>query len=493
MQRYSTLLVTSLFLVTSASAQSRGIGTLYEANLPGDAVLPLGALNVGATIAATDSDPDPFEPLQITGAARLPNGHYILSSSGVVSTDPAVPNPSSRHTFYEIDANGTVLATIFQPDGPPQLDGRGLQDLGWDQDTGPDSRIWSGTDGKAVYPFDWNTGTFDPLIGFDEHTIKILEGWQGNSIYCCTVAIIGGEKVLVTANTRNPDLVNNPQPFLGDPTNWHLIETPAATASPFTDFAKFRDSTPDPTDGDILAVGFQDAGKFGLAFDPVHETLWYAVDEEFANPNPNQSTLRFIEMDIDGNRTGKVYQAPRSIGEFGDPAGDFLPFARGCEMYVDGDGSLVMLFVAGILNGSSHEIMVEVNGSFDFGSSCGGGDIGYVSEPFVGNLNDFQITLENAPPNPLSSAFLFRNPPVAEPGLMIPGINNCPLLLNLGNLRSMGSFTLVNGAASFHQVLPDNQGLVGIQVGFQWLLPSGPAGLPLDLSAAGVVRLGENQ
>jgi len=483
-------------LTTAVLSQGRGIGVLYEANLPGDTVLPRGALNIGDTITATDGDPDPFEPLSNTAAARVPNGHYIVSSSAVVSTDPAVPNPSSRHVFYEIDANGTVLATYEQP-AFANLDGRGLQDLGWDQDSSPDSLIWSGTDGRAIVAFDWHTGTFGELISFTTNGIKVLSGFQGNSVFCCTVADIGGTKVLVTADTANPDAVNFNPPFPGDPTNWHVIQTPAVGVQPggeFTEFAKFRDPTPDPTDGDaVLGNAFQDAGKFGLAFDPVHETLWYAVDEEFADPNPIGSNLRFIEMDLDGNRTGKVFAAPRSIAEFGDPLGTLYPLARGCEMYVDDDGSLVMLYVGAIIGGSSHEIMVEVNGSFDFGAGCGGGDIGYETEPFVGNLDDFNITLANAPANPLNTAFLFRNSPVAEPGLTVPGINNCGLLLSLSNIRSMGVFTLNNGAASFHQRLPDDQGLVGIEVGFQWLLPTSAGFLPFDLPAAGVVRLSENQ
>lgn len=162
--------------------------------------------------------------------------------------------------------------------------------------------------------------------------------------------------------------------------------------------------------------------------------------------------------------------------------------ARGVQFYVDGAGDLVVAYIAAFAD----EVLVEMHAGFDFGASCGG-DIGWQNEPFVGNVDNFTITLENAPSNPLGRAFLFRAPPVAAPGLSLPGITNCGVLLSLGSLQSMGgTLVLTNGSASFHQVLPDNQSIVGVEIGYQWLLPSGPAILPLDASAAGVVRIGEN-
>ena len=194
-------------------------------------------------------------------------------------------------------------------------------------------------------------------------------------------------------------------------------------------------------------------------------------------------------MNLDGNLTGQIIQGIREIGGI----------ARGCEMYIDDQGNPVMAYVAsmGTLATSpigitfDQDIMVEMYMGFQFGASCGG-NIAFETEPYIGNL-DWTVTLQNAPANPLSVAFLFRGRSTIPPGLTLPGLINCGLLLDLGSLISQGgNIPLVNGEASFVRQLPDDTGLIGAEASFQWLLPTSVSVLPLNLSDAGALRVGTN-
>ncbi|MHC5066514.1 MAG: hypothetical protein ACYTG5_21370, partial [Planctomycetota bacterium] len=258
--------------------------------------------------------------------------------------------------------------------------------------------------------------------------------------------------------------------------------------SSLTAFGKYRDTTMDPTDGDSLLPIFQDDGKYGLAYDPIHDTYWYCVDERYTHGNPNENSLRFIEMDAEGNRTGKYFQGSREIREFDTQGIETVSgVARGCEIYVDGNGDLVMVYIAGFAD----EVMVEVYADYTVGTSCNGGDIGFVNDPYLGNLDGFSVNLQNAPDNVLSAAILFRGQ-IAPVGVQFPGINNCDLWVDLGSFRNMGARPLTNGEASYQQPIPDDINLLGLEVAWQWLLPTGPAVLPLDLSAATITRVSEN-
>jgi len=466
MRRLSILLAASLVLAPELSSQSRGLGTLFTANLPGDATLPAGSLRAGAVINAATGR----RHSRLSGAIRLPNGHYIISGARAERT-------SSAHKFFELAADGSYVAAYDQPNHT-SIDGIGLRDLGWDGRDDSSSRIWSGTDGSGIVSFDWHNMVFDPIGSFGPFGLKVLDGYRGNAIWCCAVAEIDGQSVLITADSPNPKPLATP-PFIGRPVNWHLIKFPAdPPANALIAFGKFRDSTPDPTDPD---GPLNDPGKFGLAYDPLHSSLWFAVDEGNANPNPNGSRLRFIETDLAGQRTGKIYQGNRGIGGI----------ARGCEIYVDDQGELVMLYMSTVITGDSFDVLVEVHGDFSFGSSCGG-SIGFQGEPFVGN-SGFNITLTEAPGNSLGTVFLLRGRAAPSPGVQLPGITNCAVLVDLSNAMSLGAIPLGAGAAVLSQAIPDSRSLVGAEIAYQWLLPTDPGTLPLDLSAAGVVRLSDNQ
>ncbi len=422
----STLVFLAVYALPALMAQ-RGIGLLYPNNLPGDASLPVGSTAVGATVSIATGN---FHE-DLIGVARLPNGHYIISANRAVGVPLLSPQK-----FFELDSDGSFLAVIDQPDRVATLIS-GLQDLAWDGRTGPDSRIYAGF-GRLLFAYDWHGGVFD--------------------------------LVLISAHWENPvDAFS-----IGSPVNYHTLDA----ANPLT---LFKAATDDFTDPDP-ALPPEDFGKFGAAYDSVRETVWWSLDMQNTNQNPNHSALRFVEVDLAGDLTGKVYQGDRNIGGA----------AHGCEIYQDEFGNTVMVYMSSDLSVNGLEVLVEVYGGFEFGASCGG-SVSYVTEPFIGNA-DFQIRLSGAPQNFTNTAFLFRGQAVPLPGLTIPGINNCGLLLDLGGLRQMGAgaLPLVAGAASFDQALPDLAGLVGFELSFQWLLPTAPAILPLDLSNGGALTIGSN-
>ncbi len=191
---------------------------------------------------------------------------------------------------------------------------------------------------------------------------------------------------------------------------------------------------------------------------------------------------------MDGSATGQIIQGVRALGSV----------AGGCDMYIDAMGNMVIAYLvstrddmpAGGANGDG--ILVEMYGTFNYGSSYGGSDIGFDSEPFIGN-SDWNVTLANGGSNPLNAAILFRGSGIeAGSGPVFPGINNCELLVSHIIFRNMGAFPLVGGEASFNQNLPDDANLIGVEATFQWLLPTGIGVLPFDLSDAGTIRVGTN-
>ncbi|MHC5066298.1 MAG: hypothetical protein ACYTG5_20255 [Planctomycetota bacterium] len=434
----------------------RGIGALYTRNLAGDKFTPLpaGSTNVGETLNAKTRRI--YE--DVIGVVRLPDGHYIVSANRAKGSSLGSP-----HKFFELGPDGRYLAGFDQP-AVTATKISGLQDLAWDRRSDPGSRVWSGF-GKLLFAFDWQAGVFElqPVTGG-----KLLTGFQGVQVQGAAIASIGGQDVLVTSDAPNPA-----PGFAGSPINYHLLNA----ANPL---AKFRAGTPDISDADQLGTP-PDFGKFGAAYDPISESIWWAVDLQHSNPNPNQSPLRFIEMDQNGNLTGQVYQGNRSIGGA----------ANGCEIYINEDGEVVMVYVAYDLSVDGFEKIVEVYGRFRYGDSCGG-EISFVGEPFI-DSPELRIRLSGAPANFLDAAIILRGRPVELPGVMIPGITNCPVLMDLGSFRAVATLPLQAGAATFIQRIPGFPSLLDQELAFQWLLPTAPYVLPLDLSPAGSLRIGSNQ
>lgn len=452
MRLVTSMLILVVYALPSLVAQS-GIGRLYPNNLPGDAVLPRGSSNVSTIVSAATGNS--FD--DVIGAARLPNGHYIISANRAAGT-------AGTHKFFELNSDGSFLAVIDQPNKrTPFISG--LQDLAWDGRSGPESRIWAGG-GKLVFPYDWQVGAFEPVPITGG---KALIGFVSSQIQAAAIADIGGQMVLICADWPNPGALFG----TGSPVHFYTLNTD----NPLT---QFQPRTPDFTDPD-LPTGQPDFGKFGAAYDSVRGTVWWSLDMRRTNPNPNHSGIRFVEMDLTGALTGKVYQGDRGIG------GD----ANGCEIYQDESGNTVMVYITAKLGIGGLDRLVEVYGGFEFGATCGG-QVSYVTEPFIGNT-DFQILLNDAPANFTNTAFLFFGRAAVPPGLVIPGINNCGLLLSLDSLRSMGVPDLISGKASIGRSLPDQQSLVGAEVSFQWLLPTAPNFLPLDLSNAGALTIGSNR
>ncbi len=468
MQHPSTLLL-GLILASTAGAQI-GIGRIKPDNLPGDAVLPNGAFNVTQAILNSSFGDDGSGMNDFRGVVRLPNGHYLLSHG------PNGGPPNGRpHEYFELDSDGTYITNIDQPFLTGANGDFGLTDLSWDKLSGPNSRIWAGR-AKAIMSYDWQIQAFDDtIIPGSANGLHLLSSFQGADVRCTTIGQKDGLQIIVTGdNNRGP---NGQLDTAG--VNYHVMGLPVS------DFPTWQPSTPSFTG----ILGAFDLGKNGAAWDTIRDTIWWQMDNRSENPNPNRSGTRFIEMDLDGTLTGKIIQGAREIGGR----------ALGCDMYIDAQGNRVLAYLVDAGSGgdnplglpSGEDILIEMYAGFQFGGTCGG-DISYQTEPYIGNL-DWTVTLQNAPANPLSVAFLFRGRPAAPPGLTLPGLINCGLLLELSSLISQGgNIPLVNGEASFIRQLPNDTGLIGAEATFQWLLPTSLTVLPLNLSDAGAFMVGSN-
>ncbi|MHC5064841.1 MAG: hypothetical protein ACYTG5_12805 [Planctomycetota bacterium] len=460
--RFHLALSGALLVAASATAQTGvGIGRPNSANLPGDIQLPAGSLNITSTLINQLGD-DGTGMNDLRGVVRLPNGNYLVSQG---------QNGGAIKKYMEIQPDGTVVLTINQPYLNGANGDLGLTGIGWDQDTSPDSRIWGGR-AKSMASYDWQAQAFDAIFNPTNPGVglKVLTGFQGNSVRAATVAVINGEQIFVSADNEE-----------ADGTNYHRIGFPVADAP------EWQPSTPsfNPQLGTYNFSG--DTGRLGAGFNPVTETIWWHIDAAEFNPNPNHSGTRFFEMTMDGNATGKVFQGDRSIGGR----------AAGCDVYVDSSGDQVIAYLVNMGDArynpleveGGNDVLVEVYAGFSFGTGCEG-DISYLNEPYISS-GEFSITLANAGSNPLGAAILFRGG-VDTVGLQIPGINNCPLNVSLANFRNLGALPLNNGEASYVQNLPDDTNLIGVEVAYQWLLPTGLNVLPLNLSDPGAIRVGTN-
>lgn len=457
--------IVATLLAASATAQI-GIGRPYAGStLPGDGLLPPGAANLTAELLADFGDPGSGLN-DIRGVTRLPNGNYVVS-------DGPGGGLNLKH-YFEFDAQGNFVFAITQP-FTAGGSGIGLTDMAWDRKVGdPDSRIWAGR-AKSLMSYDWQNQKFDDFFpGAKPFGLKLPLGFVGNNILCTAIADTPTGQVFVLSDNRDGA---SPDPDVSQTTYFEM--------SILGTLPVYQPATP----SFLEVLSDFDNGKGGCAYDPIRGTVWWNVDDRDNNQNPNASGVRLIEMNMDGTPTGQIVQGLREIGGR----------ARGVDIYIDGNGNRIMAYVASAGDGNDNplglvageDILIEMHGAFNYGTGCGG-DIGYDSQPFIGNA-DWTVTLQNGGSNPLNAAILFRGGGVAAgQGTTIPGINNCELLISLANFRNMGAHALVNGEASFIQNLPDDIGLIGVEASFQWLLPTGANILPLDLSDAGAIRVGTN-
>jgi len=293
-----------LLAASSASAQI-GIGRPNPNNLPGDAVLPQGSLNITQTLLTALGD-DGTGMNDLRSVVRVPGGNYVVAQG---------PNGGAIKKYMEIAPDGTVLVSVDQPFLNGANGDRGLQGMGWDQDTTADSRIWAGR-AKAMASYDWQSQLFDPI--FDPahlgRGLKVLMNYEGADVRAGTVAIINGTQIYVSADNDE-----------NDTTNYHVIGFPTSEAP------TFQPATP-AISPPIAAF---DNGRLGGAYDPVRNTVWWHIDARDSNPNPNKSGTRFFEMSLDGALTGQLIQGDRSIGGR----------AEGCDLYVDGAGDRVFAYL----------------------------------------------------------------------------------------------------------------------------------------------------
>ncbi len=448
MHSATRLLLCSAILAASTQAQ-RGLGQLYQENLAA------GSIDLISLIDANTG----FGHDSCLGVARTPDGHYFVSTRRSLT--------SGLHKYYEFDAAGGYLGSHDQPSANFN-DPEGYLDLAWDGKTGPSSKIWAGMTGSTLQGFNWQLGVFDSAAQVT------VENFDGVRVSCLAIAEIDGESVFISSDSCPPSSANEVR-IPGSPVHYSNMD-----GSPFQDST--ADPTPDVLESSLACRPDQiPEGKFGAAYDPLTQTVWWHVDARNDNPNPNGSLTRFFATDLEGNRSGEIFQGDRSIGGV----------ANGCEFYVDSNGNGVMLYLVGSDEDRNRrgEIMVEVYGRFAYGETCSG-RIGYEGECFLGN-SDWSIKLENIPAGHAGVAVLWRGAGVFPPGIpATPGLNNCAL--NIEYRQSMGGVSILDGQANLPLAIPDSPSLLGFEAAFQWLVPGSPSLLPLDLSRAGSVRIGAN-
>lgn len=425
------------FLGQPGIAQN-AIGSLYPGNLPGDSHMPAGTFNIQQKVRELSANARPV------GLVRLPNGHYLIQTLASLIGSPLV----------ELDASLEIVRTLPQSG---QFEVRGFMAL--DRRSGPESRVWSGGS-TMVSSLDWRQLTYDPAFVQDSpYGLRFL----GNCADCrsarggMAIAEQGGQVVVVTAGAE-----------AGRHFHYHLL---GGNDSTLPDFQPPVPDTFTPP-GNI---------KGHAAYDPILGTIWWSnLDTDLVAPDP----LRFVEYELSGQLTGRIFQ----------PELPFQPLQccgigglLGADMYIDADGNRVLAFIS---NHSGREILAEVKADFVFGGGCNG-QIDFKGEPRIGG--DFEIELFAAIPGGNEIAFLWRGSPFPHFIRSIPGLNNCDLHLDLNpgsNFAIVGSEELEFGAASRTLSVPMVAALVGLELGFQWLLPTSPSGLPIDLSSAGGLRIG---
>ncbi|MHC5062729.1 MAG: hypothetical protein ACYTG5_02000 [Planctomycetota bacterium] len=439
----------SLAVLAGSLAGQRGLGRLYQENLPS------GSVNLIAVIEAETG----FGHDSCLGVARTPDGHYFVSTRRSLT--------SGQHKYYEFDSAGALVARHDQPSANFN-DPEGYLDLAWDGQTGLGSMLWAGMTGSTLQGFNWQLGIFDSAAQVT------LEDFDGVRVSCLAIAELEGSPIFVSSDSCPPSSANEVR-IPGSPVHYHAF-----------DGSTLQDRTPDPTP-DVIESTLAcrpdqiPEGKFGAAYDPLSQTVWWHVDARHDNPNPNGSLTRFFATDLEGNATGMVFQGDRAIGGV----------ANGCEFYVDAFGNGVMVYLVGSDENRNKrgETMVEVYGRFAYGETCSG-RIGFDGECFLGR-QDWGMSLSEVPDGHAGVAVLWRGAGLFPPGIpATPGLNNCAL--NIEFRQTMGVANIVDGQANWPLRVPSSSSLLGFEAAFQWLVPGSPDLLPLDLSRAGSVRIGAN-
>ncbi|MHC5063974.1 MAG: hypothetical protein ACYTG5_08365 [Planctomycetota bacterium] len=460
--RQAPIVLLAGFVLASSLSSQAAIGRTRPNDLPGDGTLPVGSTNLTFNMKLAIGD-DGSGFVDFHGITRLPNGNFLVSNG---KDDFAITKK-----FFELGPNGSWIATVEQPNDFGLSGRQGYTNLNWDRDTSSDSRVW-GTRARSFRSYDWQAGAFDDLndpnlfIG-----LKTVDDYEGAEIRASAIGEENGELIWVVADRKT-----NTMQFSN--VNYYTVTNQLVVVPPH------KPATPDINP----PMSAFDTGKFGAAWDPIRKTVWWHIDDNDGNPNPIGSSTRFMEMDMDGNLTGQVIQGDPAIGGV----------ARGCDMYVDAFGNLVLAYIVDMDNvgnnplniADDEDVLVEMYGAFGYGGSCAG-EISFETEPFIGNP-DFALELSGAPSNSLDAAILLRGQPIPAPGFPLPFITNCNVLVDLGNYRALPASTLSGGEATYQHAIPQFMTLIGAEVAFQWILPTDPGILPLDLSNAGLIHVKTN-
>jgi len=241
-----------------------------------------------------------------------------------------------------------------------------------------------------------------------------------------------------------------------------------------------------------LSPMLPDTLRCAPVYDPIDGTIWMGAMGQKFQP------FRMVEHDLSGEATGRIYQ----------PEVPFLPVntentdALGADFYIDRDGNRVLAFFVtrvekrdpfgGLFGGFGipppRYVLVEVRADFTYGAGCSG-ELSYLGDPSIAST--WEVTLSDADPSSLNFAFLWRGTPEADWLPIVPGITSCNLHLDMSSrFGVLGVAPLFDGQASMNLPIPDEPFLIGVPLGFQWLIAGDSSHLPLGLSSAGAVRIG---
>lgn len=465
--RSAVIFLTAIITATQVVAQGHALGAYYTKNLPGDDpdnqlppstrnVLPLGTMSIGSVInrALFAGEISIDEKIIGTSVVRLPNGHYVVGGR-------------NRRFVIEFDTDWEIVGTAATPQAQLLVQMPGS--LVWDQSAGTESRVWLGVappfsppEKSNIRSFDWQNLRFDEPSLNDSFGLKALEGVNvpSRTVSYGVIAEINSQKTWITSDRAS--------------LNFNSMEDLSLETLPMTQ-AQVQ-----------LSPRLPDTVRAAPVYDPIDQTIWFGALGSLHQP------YRFVEHNLDGQVTGRIFQ----------PQVPLLPedlsnvSILGADLHIDGEGTRVLSFLIadqpGLFGASRGRdpILVEVKLEFLYANGCNG-ELSFIGDARIGA--PWELTLSNTNPDSANTAFLWRGFPVIDRLQPILGVTNCALHMSLSSgFGVIGAALLTDGQANLNLNVPNSTFLIGIELGFQWLIPGATSPLPLGLSSAGAIRIGSS-
>ncbi len=355
-------------------------------------------------------------------------------------------SPGSPHQLYEIDVNGSLIASHNQPTtvGNPSL--VGMRDLA----VGAAGRlIYGGMDNAPGQPL---------VFVFDVQTRQFLPG--------STITLQSPVGVTPRALAFQPD--GN----LGQGTLWTSDHGGAVH-----EFA---------LNGQLLrTVSSSGATQIrAAAYDPIWGRLYWFARAGSADPR----NIRVVGTEFDLatlSPTGVGFYGDLNVGGVASPGG----VAGGLELYRRPTGEVRLLCLSQAGPGG-RDTIYELAGVFDYGHSCAGG-IGMNGIPYQQNGN-WQVTLRGVPRATVASLNLGFSKTMFG-GVPLPieldayGLPRCAVLASLD--VSAGVAVVSGGSAAITIPLPLSPALYYSRAYWQWITldPSAPGSMVLSRGGQTVI------